>query len=190
MSHKKAIPGTNAATQSEPEVLLRELRELISTTRSQLAQTVNTALTTLYWHVGNRIRREILQEQRAEYGQQIVSAVGRQLETEFGRGFSAKSLRHMIRFAEAFPDWEIVSVLLRQLSWTHFLSIICLKDPLQRDFYAEMCRIERWSTRTLQERIQSMLFECRRSVPLFGKEGLGEILLDKSPSIPLFQRGK
>lgn len=85
--------------------------------------------------------------------------MGRQLEIEFGRGFGEKSLRHMIRFAEAFPDWEIVSALLRQLSWTHFLSIIYLKDPLQRDSYAEMCRIEHWSTRTLQERIQSMLFE-------------------------------
>ena len=60
----------------------------------------------------------------------------------------------MVRFAESFPDARIVSALLRQLSWTHFLSIIYLEDPLQRDFYAEMCRIERWSTRTLQERIR------------------------------------
>lgn len=65
----------------------------------------------------------------------------------------------MIRFAEAFPDTKIVSSLLRQLSWTHFKNIIYLKDQIQRDFYAEMCRIERWSTRTLQERIQSMLYE-------------------------------
>ena len=65
----------------------------------------------------------------------------------------------MIRFAEAFPDLLIVSSLLRQLSWTHFLAIIYQKDPLQREFYAEMCRVERWSTRTLQERIQSMLYE-------------------------------
>lgn len=65
----------------------------------------------------------------------------------------------MIRFAEAFPDIKIVSSLLRQLSWTHFKNIIYLKDSLQRDFYAEMCRVEHWSTRTLQERIQSMLYE-------------------------------
>jgi predicted nuclease of restriction endonuclease-like (RecB) superfamily len=81
------------------------------------------------------------------------------LETEFGRGLSEKSLRHMVRFAEAFPDIQIVSSLLRQLSWTHFLSLIYLKDPLQREFYAEMCRIERWSTRTLQAKIASMLYE-------------------------------
>ena len=65
----------------------------------------------------------------------------------------------MIRFAEVFPDRKIVSALMTQLGWTHFLLIIPFDDPLKRDFYAEMCRIERWSTRTLQERIQSMLFE-------------------------------
>jgi predicted nuclease of restriction endonuclease-like (RecB) superfamily len=101
----------------------------------------------------------VLQEKRAGYGEEIVSALGRHLEAEFGRGFSEKSLRHMIRFAEAFPSVEIVSALLRQLSWTHFKAIIYLKDPIQRDFYAQMCRVERWSTRTLQERIQSMLYE-------------------------------
>ena len=78
---------------------------------------------------------------------------------EFGRGFSEKSLRHMIRFVEAFPDFRIVSALLRQLSWTHFVSLIYLDAPLKRDFYAEMCRIERWSTRTLEKKIGSMLFE-------------------------------
>ena len=65
----------------------------------------------------------------------------------------------MVRFAEAFPDRQIVSTLLRELSWSHFLPLIYLKDPLQRDFYAEMSRVERWSTRTLHERIQSMLYE-------------------------------
>ena len=65
----------------------------------------------------------------------------------------------MVRFAEVFPDERIVSALLRQLSWTHFLSLIYLDDPLKRDFYAEMCRIEKWATRTLTNKIDSMLFE-------------------------------
>jgi predicted nuclease of restriction endonuclease-like (RecB) superfamily len=146
-------------TLARPKALLPELRELILAARSEAARAVNAALTVLYWRVGDRIRREILKEKRAEYGTEIVSALGRQLEQEFGRGFSWKSLHHMIRFAETFPDLEIVSALRRQLSWTHFKALIYLDDPLKRDFYAEMCRIERWSTRTLQERIQSMLFE-------------------------------
>jgi predicted nuclease of restriction endonuclease-like (RecB) superfamily len=141
------------------ESLFGEVRTLIVEARQRLALAVNADLTLLYWQVGDRIRRDILMEKRAEYGSAIVSALGRQLEQEFGRGFSEKSLRHQIRFAEAFPDSQIVSALLRQLSWTHFKAIIYLDDPLKRDFYAEMCRIENWSTRKLRERIDSMLYE-------------------------------
>ena len=65
----------------------------------------------------------------------------------------------MIQFAEVFPDKEIVVSLIRQLSWTHFIALITLKDDLQRDFYAEMCRIERWSVRTLRKKIDGMLYE-------------------------------
>jgi predicted nuclease of restriction endonuclease-like (RecB) superfamily len=141
------------------DMLFHDLRSLIEETRSFVATTVNAALTTLYWRIGKRVNEEVLKGERAGYGEQIVSAVGRQLEEEFGRGFSVKSLRHMIRFAETFPDEAIVSALRRQLSWTHFKAIIYLDDPLKRDFYAEMCRIEGWNTRTLQKKIDSMLFE-------------------------------
>ncbi len=141
------------------KALVRDLRELITQARQDVTRQVNSALVLLYWRVGQRIRRDILREKRAEYGEQIVAALGRQLEMEFGRGFSEKSLRHMIRFVEAFPDFQIVSALLRQLSWTHFVSLIYLDDQLKRDFYAEMCRMEKWSTRTLDKKIGGMLFE-------------------------------
>jgi predicted nuclease of restriction endonuclease-like (RecB) superfamily len=95
----------------------------------------------------------------AEYGEQIVSAVSRELAAEFGQGFATRNLWHMIRFAEVFPDEGIVNALSTQLGWTHFRHIIALDDPLKRDFYAEMCRIERWSTRTLEKKISGMLFE-------------------------------
>ncbi|MBI3372800.1 MAG: hypothetical protein HY017_13725 [Betaproteobacteria bacterium] len=102
----------------------------------------------------NSIRREVLRQKRADFGDKIVSALGRQLEREFGRGFSKKSLRHMIRFAAVFPNREILSTLLRQLSCSHFLAIIYIKDPLQRGFCAELCRIARWSTRALRRLTQ------------------------------------
>ena len=139
--------------------LVGDIRALIEESRSAVATTVNAALTMLHWRIGKRINEELLKGDRGDYGGQIVSAVGRQLESEFGRGFSEKSLRHMIRFARVFPGEEIVSALRRQLSWTHLKAIIYLDDPLQRDFYAEMCRIEGWSTRTLQRKIGSMLYE-------------------------------
>lgn len=139
--------------------LLSDLRKLIQSAREAVAQAVDSALTTLYWQIGRRVHQDILKRKRADYGAEIVSALGRQLAAEFGRGFDEKSLRHMIRFAEAFPDEGIVSALRRQLSWTHFKRLIYLDDPLKRDFYAEMCRIERWSTRALEEKIGGMLFE-------------------------------
>jgi predicted nuclease of restriction endonuclease-like (RecB) superfamily len=132
---------------------------LITEARQNVARHVNTTLVLLCWHIGQRLRRDILKEKRAEYGKQIVSAVGRELTADFGRGYSEKNLWHMIRLSEAFPDERIVSALQRQLSWTHFKQIIYLDDPLKRDFYAEMCRMEKWNTRTLQKKIGSTLFE-------------------------------
>jgi predicted nuclease of restriction endonuclease-like (RecB) superfamily len=142
-----------------PPELLDDLRNLIRQTRQGVAQAVNTAMVLLYWQVGHRIRTDILQRARAAYGQQIVAALSQQLTAEFGNGFSKSSLSRMMRFAELFPDQQIVSTLSRQLSWSHFVEIIPLKDNLQRDFYAELCRVERWDVRVLRQKIQSMLFE-------------------------------
>jgi predicted nuclease of restriction endonuclease-like (RecB) superfamily len=139
--------------------LLGDIRNLIETSRSALAATVNSALTQLYWHIGQRIRTDVLNNERAEYGEQIVSALSTQLQTDYGRGFSLKNLRHMLRFAECYPDVQIVSTLSRQLAWSHFLELIYLKDPLQRDFYTQMCAQERWSVRRLRERKDTLLFE-------------------------------
>jgi len=142
-----------------PQGFIDELRSMIDQTKEAIAATVNAGLTMLYWHVGSRIRSEILKNERAEYGGQIVATVSRQLTGEYGKGFVEKSLRRMIQFAELFPDQEIVTHLTRQLSWSHFRLLLPLKDPLKRDFYAEMCRIEKWNVRTLDKKISSMLFE-------------------------------
>jgi len=136
-----------------------EIKSLIEQVRSDVAASVNAQLTLLYWQIGKRVRDEILKGERAEYGEQIVVSLARQLEQEYGRGFSHKNLRHMLRFAEVFPDGNIVSTLSRQLAWSHFLEIIYLKEHLSRDFYAKMCRIEHWSVRTLRNKVGSMLFE-------------------------------
>jgi len=139
--------------------LLTELRGLIDAARQHVAQTANATLTMLYWHIGQRIGVELLRQERAPYGQEIVSAVSRELTRAYGRGFTDRNLWHMKRFAEAFPDEGIVSALSAVLSWTHFRQLIYLERPLQREFYAEMCRTERWSTRTLEERIGGLLYE-------------------------------
>jgi len=139
--------------------LLADVRGLILAAREGVARTVNAGLTLLYWEIGSRIRKNVLKEKRAEYGEQIVSALSAQLEAEFGRGFSRRNLFNMIRFAEVFPERKIVQSLIAQLGWTHFQRIIYLDEELKRDFYAEMCRIEKWSTRTLQKKVGGMLYE-------------------------------
>jgi len=139
--------------------LIGELRQIIDQTRESVASTINASLTFLYWQIGFRIRTELLQNERAEYGQKIVATVSRQLAAEYGKGFVEKSLRRMIQFAEVFPEKEIVASLIRQLSWSHFKLLLPIKDIIKRDFYAEMCRIEKWNVRTLQKKIDSMLFE-------------------------------
>jgi hypothetical protein len=139
--------------------LIGDLWQMIDETRNQVAVAVNFGLTMLYWRIGSRIRTEVLNNERAEYGEQIVATVSQQLIAEYGKGFDSKNLFRMIQFAELFPDEQIVATVSRQLSWSHFLAILPVRNDLARDFYAEMCRIERWSMRTLRERINSMLFE-------------------------------
>lgn len=142
-----------------PTALLGDIKALIEEGRRQAATAVNMGLTLLYWRIGQRIHAEILQGERAAYGEQIVATLSRQLVAEYGRGYTDKNLRRMIQFAQAFPDENIVAALWRHLSWSHFRELLPLNKPFQRDFYAEMCRLEGWSTRTLHERIDSMLYE-------------------------------
>ena len=139
--------------------LFPEIKQIIEEGKLQVAQAINVGLTATYWHIGKKINEDILNNERAEYGKQIVATLSRQLTEEFGSSFSAKYLRKMMQFNQVFPDFQIVASLMRQLSWTHFVLLIYLKNDLERDFYTQMCRIEKWSVRTLQKKIDSMLFE-------------------------------
>lgn len=115
-----------------------------------------------------------------------MDALSTQLTAEeYGRGFTRTNLFYMVQFAEAFPDQRIVHALSGQLSWTHFRQIVALDDSLKRDFYVEMCRIERWSTRALQRKIGTMLFErklhdaLRNARAALAARGLGSQLTAK-----------
>jgi hypothetical protein len=157
---RRVAPATQLQVRATPhDQLLQDLRGLIEQTRGAVARAVNSALVLLYWQVGHRIRTEILKEQRAAYGEQIVQTVSGKLAPEFGNGYGARNLFRMVRFAEVFPERQIVSTLSTQLGWSHFVEIIPLDDELKRDFYAEMCRVERWSVRTLRAKVRGMLFE-------------------------------
>lgn len=139
--------------------LTLEIRQMIEQSREQVAAVVNSALTMLYWQIGKRINEEILLNSRADYGKQVVQTVSAQLVLEYGKGWGEKHIRHCLRIAETFEDKEILYALSRELSWTHLRSIMYIDEPMKRMFYIEMCKLEKWSTRILQERINSMLYE-------------------------------
>lgn len=141
------------------DTLFQDLRALIIEARQDVARQVNFVLVLLHWRVGKRIREDILKEKRAEYGERIIATLSQQLVAEFGAGFTARNLANMVRFAEVFQDEKILHTLCAKLSWSNFRLIIYLDDDLKRDFYAEMCRLEGWSVRTLEKKIAGMLFE-------------------------------
>jgi predicted nuclease of restriction endonuclease-like (RecB) superfamily len=138
--------------------IVSELKDIISNSKFEAAQSVNHILTIMYWDIGNKISKEILKDSRAEYGKSIVVTVSRQLVLEFGRSFEEKNLRRMIQFAQTFEKEKVVS-LSRELSWSHFLILLPINEQLKQDFYFQMSKNERWSVRTLKERVNSMLFE-------------------------------
>lgn len=141
------------------EQLLSDIRILIEQARERMAQTVNAELIILNWHIGERIRKDVLAQERAEYGKQIVATLSRQLTNEYGKGFTRAALFRMIQLVEQFPNIKTITGLSQHLSWSHFVELIVLEDSLKRDFYARMCRVERWSVRTLRAKIRSMLYE-------------------------------
>ena len=142
--------------------LVDDLRQIINQTRSRVAVNVNAELTLMYWHIGERINREVLGNERAEYGKQIVATVSRQLQSEYGdKGFDPLTIRRMMQFASLFPDIQIVTPLVTQLSWTHFLLVMPIKDPLAREFYLTMRLTNDGASEPLRQRLTA----CSMSAP-------------------------
>ncbi len=131
----------------------------LSSVRSVASQAVNSALVLLYWHIGERIRCEVLKGGRAEYGKEVLATLSQALTVDYGRGYTVDNLTRMVKLAEVFPDRGIVGALSQELGWSHFVLLLPIKEPLRREFYAEMCRVERWSVRTLRKKIHVMLYE-------------------------------
>jgi predicted nuclease of restriction endonuclease-like (RecB) superfamily len=147
-------PDTNDAPK-----LLNSIIGLIDQTRHIVAKTVNQELTLLYWNIGKTINDDILKNDRADYGKKIILGLSQNLQSRYGTGFSKRNLHSFIKLNTVFQDITIVQTVSAQLSWSHLYSIINIENPIKREFYIQMAVHERWSVRTLQERIDSMLFE-------------------------------
>jgi predicted nuclease of restriction endonuclease-like (RecB) superfamily len=145
--------------QEIAQTLFSEIRQLIDAAKQRAAVAINSEITLLYWQVGEHIQTEVLQGQRAQYGKQIIVSLSKLLTQTYGKGWGEKQLRHCLRLAQTFPSDQIVYTLCRQFSWSHLRLLIYIDDPLKREFYIEIGKLENWSVRQLQERINSMLFE-------------------------------
>ena len=157
MKEDKDIINTGTLEQQS---LITDLRQIIEQARSRVAATANYELTMMYWHIGERINREVLGNQRAEYGKQIVSTVATQLQEEFGKkGFEIRNIRRMMQFAVQFPLEQIVSQVATQLTWSHFVEVLPLKDDIAREFYITLAASEKWGRNRLRKEIDGMLYE-------------------------------
>ncbi|HAT7956454.1 TPA: DUF1016 family protein [Legionella pneumophila] len=141
------------------EQLYSDISQLIEVTQQRTLHEINRAGVLLYWYIGRRINQDILKYNRAEYGSKVIKTLADKLQTEFGKGFGLRVIHRCVQFERYFPDERIVLSLSQHLKWTHFVSLLNVSNQLKREFYAEMCRIERWSTRELSKKIDDMLFE-------------------------------
>jgi predicted nuclease of restriction endonuclease-like (RecB) superfamily len=148
---EKTIPNTSN--------LVLELSSLIDQSKQQVAKVANSTLTILFWNVGKRIQEEVLKNERAEYGKQIITIVSVQLEVKYGRNFTEKNVRRMIRFFQEFSDFNILPPLAAKLSWSHFIELFPLKSKEAKLFYAQHCIEQNWGKRELRNQIQRKAFE-------------------------------
>ncbi|MDN3654041.1 PDDEXK nuclease domain-containing protein [Ferruginibacter paludis] len=144
---------------STEQALFNELSQLIEQSQLQVVAQVNSALTMLFWHIGDRVNQNILQNKRADYGKQIVVTLSRQLTEKYGRNFEEKNLRRMLQFAEQFRDDSIVVTLSRQLSWSHILILLPLKNAEAKLFYANAVVKGGLGVRELRKNISGKEFE-------------------------------
>jgi len=143
----------------EYQDLLTEVVALIEKTKYQVVSYANSSLTILFWHIGERILTQNLQNDRGEYGKQIVVTLSRELVKRFGKNYEAKNLWRMIQFTKQFPDIENVATLSRHLSWSHFLVLIPIKEQSAREFYGKLAFESSFGVRELRKQIEKKTFE-------------------------------
>ncbi|MGG7035810.1 MAG: YhcG family protein [Flavobacterium sp.] len=150
---------SNEININDTPQLLNSIIGLIDTTRHNVAKTVNQELTLLYWNIGKNINDDILKNNRADYGKKIIPQLSKELTKRYGTGFSKRNLQGFIKLSTVFQDITILQTVSAKLSWSHLYNIIYIENDIKREFYIQMAIHEKWSVRTLQERMDSMLFE-------------------------------
>jgi predicted nuclease of restriction endonuclease-like (RecB) superfamily len=140
-------------------ILFNDISALIEETRSKIYAHASGSTVLLFWNIGQRINNDILENKRADYGKQIVSALATQLTEKYGRSFEVRNLRRMMQFAEQFLDFGIVSALPTQLSWSHLTEILPLKTFDAKLYYLNEAARGFISTSDLRKMINRKAYE-------------------------------
>jgi len=132
------------------------IKELVNNSRSKVYKTVNVEMLNLYWNIGRRIVEKQEGNIRAKYGNYLIERISKKLTDDFGNGFSSRNLKRMRKLYLYYPKR---TTLLSQLTWSHYLELIKIKDENKRNFYQKECINSKWDVRELQRQIGSLLYE-------------------------------
>ena len=133
--------------------LYSEIVTLIEQSRTHVAREFNSTLLILNWSIGNKINIEVFSNGRRDYGVQIIDTISANLKIQYGEGYTRSNIFRMVKFAKLYSDKQIVATLSQQLSWSHLVELLPLDEENKRNFYIQMCFIEKWSVRTLRDKI-------------------------------------
>ena len=149
------ISSADGAMDLRP--LIRNLRDLIQNARKQVLRNVDEIQVQTCWEIGQHIVEfEQRGTERAKYGTKLLPTLAATLTAEFGKGFDVSNLRHMRGFFLAFP---IHDALRRELSWTHYRTLLRVEDPKARQWYLKEAADQGWSTRVLERQIGTLYYE-------------------------------
>ena len=151
------MENSSLTSKMELTPIIQEIKSVLDTARSHVAQQVNNELLNTYWNIGRIIcEHEQSDPSRADYGKQTLKELSRTLTEEFGKGFSRSNLQNMRTF---YLTYEKCQTLSGKLSWSHYCELLSISDAEKRSFYEKEAVNSGWSVRELKRQIESSLFE-------------------------------
>jgi predicted nuclease of restriction endonuclease-like (RecB) superfamily len=147
----------NINNQIIPGSFVQDIKTIIGQARVQAIRSVEFYRVQMYWKVGERIFNEEQQgKERADYGSYLIRNLAKELEPEYGSGFSYRQLERCRQFYREFP---IASALRTQLYWSQYKMLISIEDNDKREYYELETVKNSWTGRELERQINSGLFE-------------------------------
>jgi len=183
MKNKKKLKKLSVVDISEEQEivdmsLFNDIRTVLNNTQQNAFTAVNAVMIDAYWHIGRLIVERQGGEERAVYGDKLISGLSKQLTTEYGKGFTTTNLRYMRQFYLIFQKGDALQHL---LSWTHYRLIMKVENPRARDYYLEECAKGNWSTRQLERQINSFCYE--RVLSSKNPDDVRDEIIKKEPNV-------